>query len=223
MRDVDIVGAGITPFGKHPDATMSSLAATAIDAALADAGLQASDVDLLVHGNAMAGLLSGQEMIRGELAASAAGLAGVPVVNVENACATSSSALHVALTAIRSGMYDTAVVCGSEKMTGRPTAEILAAMTSGADLGRIGEIIREVTGSDLPTASFFMDVYAGIARDYQARSGATAEDFADVAAKNSAHGALNPQAQYRRARTRAEGVGRRGGAPPRDTVRGRTP
>ena len=204
MRDVDIVGAGITPFGKHPDATMSSLAATAIDAALADAGLQASDVDLLVHGNAMAGLLSGQEMIRGELAASAAGLAGVPVVNVENACATSSSALHVALTGIRSGMYDTAVVCGSEKMTGRPTTEILAAMTSGADLGRVGEITREVTGSDRPTASFFMDVYAGIARDYQARSGATAEDFADVAAKNSAHGALNPKAQYQRALTRSE-------------------
>ena len=87
-RDVDIVGAGITPFGKHPDATMSSLAATAIGAALADAGLPASEVDLLVHGNAMAGVLSGQEMIRGELAASAAGLAGVPVVNVENACAT---------------------------------------------------------------------------------------------------------------------------------------
>ena len=77
-------------------------------------------------------------------------------------------------------------------------------MTSGADLERIGEITRELTGSDLPTASFFMDVYAGIARDYQARSGATAEDFADVAAKNSAQGALNPKAQYQRALTRSE-------------------
>jgi len=211
VRDVDIVGAGITPFGKHPGATMSSLAATAIGAALADVGLPASDVDLLVHGNAMAGVLSGQEMIRGELVANAAGLAGVPAVNVENACATSSSALHVALTAIRSGMYDTAVVCGSEKMTGRPTAEILAAMTSGADLG---EITRELTGSDPPTASFFMDVYARIARDYQARSGASAGDFADVAAKNSAHGALNPKAQYQRALTRSEVLASRVVAPP---------
>jgi len=65
-------------------------------------------------------------------------------------------------------------------------------------------ITRELTGADLPTASFFMDVYAWIARDYQARSGATAGDFADVAAKNSAHGALNPKAQYQRALTRAE-------------------
>jgi acetyl-CoA acetyltransferase len=204
MRDVDIVGAGITPFGKRPDATMESLAAAAIGAALADAGLVAAEVDLLVHGNAMAGVLGGQEMIRGQLAAGASGLGGIPVINVENACATSSSALHVALTAIRSGMYDTAVVCGTEKMTGRPTAEILSAMTSGADVGRIGEITREVTGSDQPASSFFMDVYARIARDYQARSGATAEDFADVAVKNSAHGALNPNAQYQRALTRAE-------------------
>src|SRR5580693_4086826 len=181
MRDVDIVGAGITPFGKHPDATMSSLAATAIGAALADAGLPASEVDLLVHGNAMAGVLSGQEMIRGELAANAAGLAGVPVVNVENACATSSSALHVALTAIRSGMYDTAVVCGTEKMSGRPTAEILAAMTSGADVGRLAEITAELTGSGEPAGSFFMAVYARIAAGYQARTGASVEDFADVA------------------------------------------
>jgi len=204
VRDVEIVGAGITSFGKLPDATVSSLGAAAIGAALADAGLGAAEVDLVVHGNAMAGVLDGQEMIRGQLAAAAAGLAGVPVVNVENACATSSSALHVALAGIRSGMYDTAVVCGSEKMTGRPTAEILAAMTSGADIGRISEITRELTGSDLPTASFFMDVYARIARDYQSRSGATAEDFADVAVKNSAHGALNPNAQYRRGLTRAE-------------------
>src|ERR1700683_2309274 len=204
MRDVDIVGAGITPFGKRPGTTMSSLAATAIGAALADARLLAGEVDLMVHGNAMAGLLTGQEMIRGELAASAAGLSGVPVVNIENACATSSSALHVALTGIRSGMYDTAVVCGTEKMTGRPTAEVLAAMTSGADIGRISEITRELTGSEELTASFFMDVYARIAADYQARTGATAEDFADVAVKNSAHGALNPNAQYQRALTRAD-------------------
>jgi acetyl-CoA acetyltransferase len=204
MRDVDIVGAGLTPFGKHPGATVSSLGATAISAALADAGLAAADVDLLVHGNAMAGVLDGQEMIRGQLAAGPAGLAGVPVLNVENACATSSTALHVALAGIRSGMYDTAVVCGTEKMTGRPSADVLAAMTSGADIMRISEITRELTGSDQPPVSFFMEVYAQITGDYQARSGATAEDFADVAVKNSANGALNPNAQYQRALTQAE-------------------
>lgn len=89
-------------------------------------------------------------------------------------------------------------------MSGRPTAEILAAMTSGADLGRLSEITAELTGSSEPAGSFFMAVYARIAAGYQARSGVTAADFADVAVKNSAHGALNPNAQYRRALSRDE-------------------
>jgi acetyl-CoA acetyltransferase len=186
VRQVDVVGVGITPFGKHADATVRSLGADAIGMALADAGLAAADVGLLVHGNAMAGVLEGQEMVRGQLVAASAGLAGVPVVNVENACATSSSAMHVALAGIRAGMYDTAVVCGTEKMTGRPTAEILAAMTGGADLSRLAEITADLTGSDQPAGSFFMAVYARIAAEYQARAGATAEDFADVAVKNEA-------------------------------------
>jgi acetyl-CoA acetyltransferase len=204
VRQVDVVGVGITPFGKHAGASVRVLGAEAIGMALADAGLAADGVGLLVHGNAMAGVLDGQEMIRGQVVAAAAGLAGVPVVNVENACATSSSALHVALAGIRSGMYDTAVVCGTEKMSGRPTAEILAAMTSGADVGRLAEITAELTGSGEPAGSFFMAVYARIAAEYQARTGASAEDFADVAVKNSAHGALNPNAQYRRALSQQE-------------------
>jgi acetyl-CoA acetyltransferase len=204
MRQVDVIGVGITPFGKHADATVRILGAEAIAMALADAGVAPAEVGLLVHGNAMAGLLDGQEMIRGQVVAADAGLAGVPVVNVENACATSSSALHVALAGIRAGMYDTAVVCGTEKMSGRPTGEILTAMTGGADLERLGEITRDLTGSDEPPVSFFMAVYARIAADYQARAGAVAGDFADVAVKNSAHGALNPNAQYRRALSRDE-------------------
>jgi acetyl-CoA acetyltransferase len=204
MRQVDVIGVGITPFGKRADATVRILGAEAIGMALADAGVAPAEVGLLVHGNAMAGLLDGQEMIRGQVVAAGAGLAGVPVVNVENACATSSSALHVALAGIRAGMYDTAVVCGTEKMSGRPTGEILAAMTGGADLERLGEITRDLTGSEEPPGSFFMAVYARIAADYQARTGAAAGDFADVAVKNSAHGALNPNAQYRRALSRDE-------------------
>lgn len=218
MRQVNVVGVGITPFGKQADATARSLGAAAIRMALSDAGLAPADVGLLVCGNAMAGLLGGQEMIRGQLVAASAGLGGVPVVNVENACATSSSALHVALAGIRAGMYDTAVVCGTEKMTGRPTAEILAAMTGGADLDRLTEITADLTGRDQPAGSFFMAVYARIAAEYQARAGATAGDFADVAAKNSAHGTLNPNAQYRRALSRDEILASRMVADPLTTL-----
>jgi acetyl-CoA acetyltransferase len=214
MRRVDVVGVGITPFGKQAGATVRSLGADAIAMALADARVTAADVGLVVHGNAMAGVLDGQEMVRGQLTAAEVGLGGVPVINVENACATSSSALHVGLAGIRSGMYDTVVVCGAEKMSGRPTGEILAAMTGAVDVARLSEITEELTGSPDAAASFFMAVYARVAAAYQARSGATAADFADVAVKNSAHGALNPNAQYRRALSRDEVLGSRAVAGP---------
>lgn len=217
VRDVDIIGVGITPFGKRPDATLRSLAAASMTAALSDAGVGPSEVDLLVSGNAMAGVLTGQEMIRGQIAATEAGLAGVPVLNVENACTTSSSAVHVALAAIRSGMYDTVLVCGAEKMTGLPTQTVLDAMTGGTDIERIGEITRELTGTE-NVESFFMTVYASITQAYLDRSGASVNDLADVAVKNSAHGVLNPHAQYRRARTREEVLGSRVVADPLTTL-----
>lgn len=204
MRHVDIVGIGMTPFGKLEGATLKSLAGHAVREALADAALDAEDVGLVVHGNAMGGVLTGQQMIRGQVVMTGTGLSGKPIINVENACATASTGIHIALAGIRSGMYDTAIVCGTEKMTHQPTGEVLKGMASGTDIDRIDEITEEITGSrDFP-GSFFMEIYAQFARDYMAASGATVNDFADVAAKNSRHGALNPLAQYRKARTRDE-------------------
>ena len=134
LREVDIVGVGITPFGKRGDVSLRALAAEAMTTAIADAGLARDEIDLLVSASAMAGLLTGQEMIWGQIAATEAGLAGVPVLNVENACTSSSSAVHVALGAIGSGMYDTVLVCGAEKMTGQPRRAVLDAMASGPTL-----------------------------------------------------------------------------------------
>jgi acetyl-CoA acetyltransferase len=204
MRDVNIIGVGMTPFGKVQGCTLKTLGSTAIREALADAGMGPQGVDLVVHGNAMGGQLTGQHMVRGQVVTTGTGLSGLPLINVENACATSSTGVHMALAGIRSGMYDTAIVCGTEKMTGLPTAEVLAAMLSGTDVERLPEIAEEVTGSSEHVESFFMEIYANFTRAYMERSGATVEDFADVAAKNSAHGVLNPLAQYRRRRTREE-------------------
>lgn len=204
MRDVDIIGVGMTQFGKLKEETLASLGASAIRLALADAAVTADSVDLVVHGNAMGGVLTGQQMIRGQVVITGTGLSGKSVINVENACATASTGVQVALAGIRAGLYDTAVVCGTEKMTHRSTSEVLAAMTSGTDIQRLPQIAEEVTGDPDFSGSFFMEIYAEFARAYMAASGATVEDFADVAAKNSAHGALNPLAQYRKTRTREE-------------------
>ena len=101
MRDVSITGVGITPFGKFPDTSLRALGTAAIDEALADARLDASGIGLVVHANAVAGLLTGQESVRGQVVTSGTDLVGLPLVNVENACASSSSGVHLALAAIR--------------------------------------------------------------------------------------------------------------------------
>ena len=97
MTEVDIIGAAMTKFGKFPDRGIRSLAEEAVGAALADAGLAAADVGMVFFSNAVAGLLTGQEMIRGQVALRHTGLLGtVPIVNVENACASASTAFHLA-------------------------------------------------------------------------------------------------------------------------------
>jgi acetyl-CoA acetyltransferase len=201
MDTVSIVGVGMTTFGKFPDRSLRSLGTAAIAEALTDAELAEDDIDLVIHANAVGGLVTGQEMTRGQVVVSGTGLAGTPLVNVENACASSSTALHLAKAAILSGMYRTVLVVGNEKMSGRGTRAVLDALASAADVDRIEEFNRELTGREGPAESFFMEVYAQETRDYMARTGATAADFALIAAKNSGHAALNPHAQYRIRRT----------------------
>jgi acetyl-CoA acetyltransferase len=201
MDTVSIIGVGMTPFGKFPDRSLRDLGTTAIAEALTDADVAEDDIDLVIHANAVGGLITGQEMTRGQVVVSETELAGTPLVNVENACASSSTALHVAKAAILSGMYRTVLVVGNEKMSGRGTRAVLDALASAADVDRIEEFNRELTGREGAAESFFMEVYAQETRDYMARTGATALDFALIAAKNSGHAALNPHAQYQIRRT----------------------
>lgn len=218
MRTVDITGVGMTHFGKHPDASLRGLGTSAIEEALSDADLKASDVDLVVHANAFAGLLTGQESVRGQVVTADTPLAGLPLLNVENACASSSSGVHLGLMAIRSGMYDTVLVVGVEQMTKRGSRVALDAIATAADIDRIAGYNRQMTDRDGPAESFFMEVYAAMCADYMGRSGATVRDFAEVAAKNSGHGSLNPKAQYRTRRTADEVLASRVVAGPLTTL-----
>jgi acetyl-CoA acyltransferase len=78
----------MTPFGFAPESTVRSLATAAVDEALADAGVGVSDVDMVVFANAGEGVLTGQEMIRGQVVFHRYGFGGIPIMNVENACAS---------------------------------------------------------------------------------------------------------------------------------------
>ncbi len=194
MRDVVLAGVGMTPFGKFPDRSHASLVAEATRQALADAGAPAGAVQFVYHSNTAAGLMTGQESVRGQHAVRGTGLEGVPLINVENACASGSTALNQAWLAVASGQVDVAIAIGAEKLTSSDKSRAFAVMTSALDQDRLQEV-RDDLG-DAGTGSVFMDIYARFATWYADRTDATPADFAQVAVKNHAHGALNPKAQY---------------------------
>ncbi|TDD81432.1 thiolase family protein [Saccharopolyspora karakumensis] len=222
MRDVYIAGVGMTAFGKFLERSVRSHAEQACAEALADASMAAEEVETVFFGNAVSGVITGQEMIRGPVALRNTGLLGVPIFNVENACASGSNAFHLAWSQVASGAVDVAVAIGAEKLTHQDKTQSFASIGTAVDLSMADELKerfpgrgdQEHGGASKLSNSFFMDLYAGIARDYMDRTGATAADFAKVAAKNSAHGALNPKAQYRTPRSVEEILASRPVAPP---------
>ncbi len=167
MNKVMIAGTGMTRFGKHMDATIRSLTNEALVQALADAHATTEQVGTIFFGNAAAGLLTGQEMIPGQVALRDSGLMGKPIINVENACASASTAAHLAWLSVASGQSEVALAIGAEKMTNKDKSVPFKALISAMDL----EEIKEETGSDdpleagsAPGRSGFMDIYAGKAR-----------------------------------------------------------
>lgn len=215
-RDVYVAGAGMTRFGKFPQATVRSLAEEATTDALADAGITTDEVGMVFFANAVQGVLTNQEMIRGQVALRHTGLLGLPLINVENACASASSAFHLACMAVGSGAVEIALAVGAEKLTHEDKARSFAAIGTAVDQLELASIRERIAaaegnggGGQSEKRSMFMDFYAAGARGYMQASGATAEDFADIAVKSHHHASLNPKAQYRTEVTREEVLGSR--------------
>ena len=203
-----VAGVGMTRFGKQMDKTLKALAGEAIRLALADAGMDKSALQAAWMGNAAAGIVTGQEMIRGQVALRDMGIGKIPVVNVENACASSSTAFQQACAMVTAGMYDVVLACGSEKLFHEDKARSLGAFTSAVDVedpdGAVNVLKRmcaelgepfDAAGAGV-NRSIFMDIYSVMARKHMKKYGTTKEHFAMVAAKNSFHGSMNPRAQF---------------------------
>jgi acetyl-CoA acetyltransferase len=209
-RRAYVVGVGMTRFGKHVERTMKSLASEAVAAALEDAALRPDAVTAAFVGNAVQGLLTGQECVRGQIVLRECGLGGIPMVNVENACASASTALHLAWQAVAGGFHDCVLALGMEKLYHPDKTKSFAALAGAVDVELLAQL-KEALGSMKSAGqagngggekrSLFMDVYAAAARDHMARYGTTVQQFAAIAAKNSLHGSLNPRAQYQEPHT----------------------
>lgn len=175
MREVVIVGADMVPFGKYRDRTVAELGATAVRGALRDSGAQRDRIEAIYSGNVVGGMLVGQRIVRD------LGLGGIPVVNVENACSSSATALREAYIAVGAGLYDAVLVIGAERLTA----------LGGGPLPLAEEDHEVANGQIMPA------VYAMRARRYLHDYGLKPADLAEVAVKARRHGARNPYAQFR--------------------------
>ena len=215
MEEVYVVGIGMTPFGRHLDVDVKSMARQAIEVALADAGLGKDAVEAAFFANSSQGHMEGQHMIRGQIALRAMGISGIPVVNVENACAGGSSAFALAVNHLRAGAGDLALAIGAEKMYSTDKNRMFSVFDSGWDVAeaeqirerilKLGHGVEVPAGSTSPKPySVFMDVYAAFSRAHMKRFGTTQRQLAVVAAKNHTHSVHNPLSQYRNAYTPEE-------------------
>ncbi|MBB5497562.1 thiolase family protein [Paraburkholderia sp. MM5384-R2] len=193
---VAIVGIGMTSFGKFLDRSVRTSAEEAVRNALADAGIGAERVDRVFFGNAAAGLITGQEMVRAQAALRHTGLLGKPMVSVENACATGSTAFHLAWHSVASGQSDVAMAVGAEKLSHPDKAVSFGAFGGAVDKE---DVMPSHIGSG--SGSIFMDIYAERTRRYMKATGTTPADFARITVKSRRAGAMNPYAQFRKETT----------------------
>jgi acetyl-CoA acetyltransferase len=206
-----VAGVGMTRFGKFLDRGLKSVAGEAIEAALADAGIAGETIQAAWVGNAAAGLVTGQECIRGQVVLRGVGIGQIPVVNVENACASASTAFNQACAMVSAGLYDVVLAVGVEKLYDEDKQKSFAAFSGAVDVEAMAEIMANLkknaaaSGANKASEgagknrSMFMDIYASAARSHMKAYGTTVEQFAGVSAKNSFHGSLNERAQFREA------------------------
>jgi acetyl-CoA acetyltransferase len=214
-NDVYIIGIGMIKFGKFLDRSIKDMTGQVLDDVLKDCGLTREDIQAAWFSNSSWGIYSFQHSIRGQVALTANGIQGIPITNVENACASGSTALHGAWTAIKAGLYDCALAIGAEKLYDEDRAKVMGGFMAGTDVEVMSKITaqlreqeqkrREQEAKEKGTEaqqekagghSAFMDFYAAGARAHMQRYGSTQRQLAVIAAKNHNNSTLNPLAQY---------------------------
>jgi acetyl-CoA acyltransferase len=192
-REVCIVGVGMHKFGKFVEKSLKDLTRVACWEAIHDAGIDANLIEAAYFSNVLAGLVTGQEGVRGQVFLRGAGFEGIPIVNVEGACASATIALREAAIAIAAGFYDVVLSVGAEKLYLADTSKSIEQMAANSDVELMGGLGFQFTGA-----------YAMTLRKYMKEYGWTQLHFAKVASKNKTNGSLNPMAQYHKPMTPEE-------------------
>ena len=182
MRDVYVIGCGMTKFGEIWDSSFRDLFVEAGLKAIKDAGVDR--LDSMYVGTMTSGLFIGQEHV-GALMADYLGMVPIPAVRVESACCSSGMAVRMGFLEIASGISDIVLAGGVEKMN--DGADVTFALSTAAD--QEYEVYQGIT---------FPGLYAMIARAHMNRYGTTRDQLAQVAVKNHFNGSMNPNAQFPR-------------------------
>lgn len=185
MRDVAIIGAGLTKFGERWNVGMKELMQEAGLAALEDANISSRDVEMLFGGTMAPGSFLEQEHTAA-LIADQLGFHNIPAVRVENACASGGSALRLGYITVASGIHDIVVVGGVEKMTDITASAATTALGGAGD--QEWELAQGIT---------FPGLYALIAKRHMYEYGTTEEQLASVAVKNHENASKNEFAQFK--------------------------
>ncbi|MFV1970332.1 MAG: thiolase family protein [Acidimicrobiia bacterium] len=176
MTDVHVVGVGMTRFGKHPDKDATDLGADALLEAVADAGIDPRVIEAAYVGHVFQGMVTGQRIL------AQVGLAGLPLVNVENACSSGATAIREASLAIRAGENDVVVAVGTEHLTSRFS----------------GALTPDPSDPEAAVGATMPGVYAMRAMRYMEDHGMTREQLALIPVKNKSNAARNPLAHFRK-------------------------
>ena len=199
-----VAGVGMTAFGVRPEASVKDLTRDAVTEALSDAGAELGDVEAAYFGNTCQGVLEGQVVVAGQMALRSMGFERIPVVNVENACATGATALHQAVLHVRSGAGDVVLAVGAEKLNIGDGQKSLSVFDGGVDVNDLAGVRSVLTelGGEIPDSgrphSMFMDIYAALARAHMDAFGTNQRQLALIAEKNHAHAVHNPLAHFRK-------------------------
>ena len=213
MTDIYIVGIGMTPLGKFPDKSVKELTNAAVSTALADAGAAMGDVEAAWFSNTRQGMMEGQNTVRGQCALRSMGFQSIPIVNVENACCSSSTGLNQAYAYLKAGMAEASRWSRAARRCSIPEKRDLMfqAFRGGWDVHTQDETeARSCSRSakawncppkrlaDTGERSVFMDIYASLARQHMKNFGTTQRQIAASAAKSHFHSTMNPLAQYQK-------------------------
>ena len=213
MRNVYIIGVGMTRFAKHLDRSIKDLAGEAVTDALKDADIGKKDLEGAWFANSTWGFFEGQDQVRGHTALASMGIHEIPVTNVESACSGGSQAVHGAWLGVASGAYECVMAVGAEKLYNEDKTRSFKALAAGTDVENIRPMheawfqrLREA-GIEIPlderdennsARGPMMDIYAYMVRWHMKTYGTTQRQLAVVTSKNHWHGSLNPKAQFQK-------------------------